>query len=540
MVCGEIKSMARLTDHLCSIHSWVKCGICEEPQPDVDGLEDHMRDHPNRTCSECHAQIPGENYPSHLRRDHGFKECPFCDDIYAVNSMRQHIIESHNQTERCPVCLSSHTKDGLTNHLLEEHSWVRCCFCNEAMSPDTLGKHTQQCHDHYDPRPCPGCQEIYPASTLAVHQREAHSHRQCPFCPYLAEEMAEHIFSVHQNLRVNKEPSANHQAPPETDLIQHGDRPDTQVSSAIETIVENVEHIPSRDLSMFLSALSEAMRNRQDQPATATRQSQLCVADHGHNGQETVGRRSNWSESDPPHSLCSVASNMRQESSRTPSGTTTDTTKRKAPLDMRTPQAVKRRKVAALCHEVQLLACDLLSDELLRGFESLLSALRKNGTEYSCFQVAATDRLARASQFSKISIRSEYRTDAFRLLKELGLILMVKELDAPKENGLRQRVDSEEMDKVLKYQQCEATPQNRRRLKAQVERGRKLQKLEKYLSLAKRENQQDLNNFHDALRAHEARWRIGQHVLDSIEQGTFPEGLQDVEGIDISRHPSDR
>ncbi|KAI1318359.1 hypothetical protein F5Y16DRAFT_392056, partial [Xylariaceae sp. FL0255] len=485
MVYGKIKPMARLTDHLCSIHSWVKCGICKEPQPDVDGLENYIQNYLNRTCFECYAQIPGEKYPSYLRRDYGFKECPFYDNIYAVDSMRQYIIESHNQTERCPIC--------------------PCCFCNEAMSPDTLGKHIQQCHDHYDPKPCPGCQEIYPAST------------------------------VHQNLRIDKEPSTNHQAPPETDLIQHSDRPN----------IQNVEHIPSRDLSMFLSALSKAMKNRQDQPAIATGQLQLYVADHSHNGQETVGRRSSWSEPNPPHSLCSVASNMRQESSRIPSGTTTDTTKKKAPLDVRTPQAVKRRKVAALYHEVQFLAYNLLSNKLLRRFESLLSTLRKNGTKYSYFQVTATNKLARASQFN-----------ASRLLKELRLILIVKELDTPKENGLRQRVDSKKMDKVLKYQHYEATLQNRRKLKAQVKRGRKLQKvcgpfrgllcfvvlnrkLEKFLGLAKRENQQDLDNFHDAVRAHEARWRIGQHVLDSIEQGTFPEGLQDVEGLDIFRHPFD-
>ncbi|KAI3331262.1 hypothetical protein F4824DRAFT_514622 [Ustulina deusta] len=248
---------------------------------------------------------------------------------------------------------------------------------------------------------------------------------------------------------------------------------------------------------------------------------------------------------------------MRQETSRTLSVTTIDTIKKRTPLDTQTPRVTKRRKVAALRPEVQLLTSDLLSNELLREFKGLLAALQENDMEYSRFKISAIDRLARASQFSKIGIQSEHKTNASRLLKELGLILMVHELDATKENGLRQRVGFEEIDKVLKYQHCEATPQNRRRLKAQIERGRKLQKvcgsfrgllcfavlsgrLEKYIGLAKCENQQDLNSFHDALRAHQARWRLGQHVLDSIEQGTFPEGLQDVEGVDIFRHLFDK
>ncbi|KAI3317068.1 hypothetical protein HD806DRAFT_396443 [Xylariaceae sp. AK1471] len=213
----------------------------------------------SKTCPKCHTQIPREKYAFHLQQDHGFKECPFCDDMYAIDLMRQHILDSHNQTEQCPVCPSSHTQDGLTDHLLEKHSCARCRFFNEAVSAGALSEHTRQRHD---PKPCPRCEEIYPTSTLTAHQKEAHSYRQCSFCPYLAEEVADHIFTVHRDLCAEKELPRNHQVPPETELEgRDGNWRNTQLTSAIETIVENMNYIPSRDLSMFLSALSEAMRN---------------------------------------------------------------------------------------------------------------------------------------------------------------------------------------------------------------------------------------------------------------------------------------
>lgn len=108
---------------------------------------------------------------------------------------------------------------------------------------------------------------------------------------------------------------------------------------------------------------------------------------------------------------------------------------------------------------------------------TLVAAIKEEDETYTCFQVSAQDSLKRASRFSETSNHFGRKKVTSSLFKELGLVLMAKELDSTKESCLRQRVDPEEISKILEHQKCAVTRENRRKLRAQVNRGRKLRKI---------------------------------------------------------------
>lgn len=188
-VCGLSIPITDIGYHLIRSHHHKQCPFCEKVEAEEDYHDHISNEHNLQPCPVCSAMLPEQSLTGHLTSDHQYRLCPFCSALLATEmEVRQHLNESHNETEVCVVCQATCTSDGLKVHLREDHRWQPCQVCGELHDEVDLQLH-MRLHTRSQ---CVVCKEFILDTQFDSHIYQ-HSRHECPVCQILTDDLRNHL-----------------------------------------------------------------------------------------------------------------------------------------------------------------------------------------------------------------------------------------------------------------------------------------------------------------------------------------------------------